>query len=159
MQLQLLKARLKTAAPKSLPQTAGTCLQEAATARQALAEATSELQVLQDIAEQRDRLQRGLEAALAERNGLQDQLQSLQQCSEAGLHQVTAERDALQEQLNSVTADVTCKGPRSVPANLLIHSFQYPFPGTLRVGSCHNHHLCKCRWALSCQSCTQIRAC
>ena len=71
------------------------------------------------MAEQRDRLQRGLEAALAERNGLQDQLQSLQQCSESRLQQVTAERDALQEQLRSVTAERDLQGPK-VSASCLL---------------------------------------
>ena len=121
MQLNLLKAKLATAAPESRLQAAGACLQEAAAARQALAEATSELQALQGIAEQRNCLQRGLEAALAERIGLQDQLQSLQQCSEAGLQQVTAERNALQEQLSSVSAERDQQGPK-VSASQPAHS-------------------------------------
>lgn len=139
------------------PSTAGACLQEAATARQALTEATSELQALQGIAEQRDRLQRGLEAALAERNGLQDQLQSLQQCSEAGLQQVTAERDALQEQLGSVTAERDLQGPKvSCQPICSIHLIMW---GSKWVGSSHKRGPCNCRWASSCQSHTQIKAC
>ena len=160
-QLRLPNAKLETAAPESLLCPAGTCLQEAATARQALAEATSELQALQGIAEQRDRLQRGLEAALAERDGLQDRLQSLQQSSEAGLQQVTAERDALQEQLSAVTAEHNLQGPK-VSASPSAHSQLLILPiwnHTLRVGSCHKNQPCKCSWALSCQSCSQIRAC